>query len=384
MRHKDCRAGQRERRFGKVLHGLQKNHWISHVRLRRLRRIWSALAGPLSVQIYQASLTHSLHRTYSVTNLGGKRMLQIHQYLRAKLAVSNIVYRVQSTIELEVLRAVREISLSAHTVIGQYRRYDERVCNSLRDWKIRIQTPLISPTQAHENFLIWAAPGSGKSFFVQEIAHALGDHSSYLEINLARLSREDFCKGLSGIKTCDKPILCLIDEIDARADETWPYEECFSFLDANLQQDHSVVYVLIGSSAAGMEGMIQNMVRRNKGTDLLDRVPVNNRFEIPPLSLHDRVVIVASQVMAAGQCRGQVIREIERLALYYTLKNKEIQTPRQLSDLATTAIQRVSAQDDRLKYDDLFHRGDNRNQLFWVAHHQAAGELSNTYVLIES
>lgn len=129
--------------------------------------------------------------------------------------------------------------------------------------------------------------------------------------------------------------------------------------------------------------MLQGMLSRSKGKDLLDRVPVGNRFEIPGLTLEDRAVVIASQVVSAAQGRGQCVREIERLALYYALKNAELRTPRQLRDLAVAAVERMSGGDDRLKYDDLFARGDNRDKQFWVANQEAAAELENTFVRIE-
>ena len=282
--------------------------------------------------------------------------------------------------ELDALRRLESISLSDCTVVGGYLRYDERTRNKLRDWKSRIQDALVSQTQSHQNFLIWAAPGSGKSFFVKEIARALTDNLSYSELNLAQLSREDFCQKLAAVRDCETPVLCLLDEIDTRSDETWPYEECFSLLDLNLAEHRLAVFVLVGSASTGMEGMMQSMRRRVKGQDLLDRIPASNRFEIPPLSLEDQVVIVASQALVAADTRGQSLREIERLALYYIIKNRDLRTPRQLGDLAAEAIQRASGDDDRLKYDDLFHRGDSRNQQFWVEHSEVASELANTFV----
>lgn len=289
----------------------------------------------------------------------------------------------EDDLELEVVLTLDRISLMECTVVGAYRRFEERTRNQLRDWKTRIQQPLRSPNQAHENFLIWAAPGSGKSFFVQEIAGELGDPIDYFELNLARCTRERFSEGLDAVRSASKALLCLLDEIDARADESWPYEECFSLLDLNLEPNRAAVFVLIGSAASGMAGMVRSMGSRQKGQDLLDRVPVGHRFEIPQLELEDRAVIVASQVLEAAAGRGQIVREIERLALYYALKSRDLQSPRQLRDLAVSAIQRVASDDNRLKYDDLFHRGDSRNQEFWVDHSEAAAGLSNTFTRID-
>lgn len=289
---------------------------------------------------------------------------------------------VKVDLELEALRKMAGISLAECSVVGDYRRYDERTRHALRDWRNRLMEPFKVHAAIRANFLIWAAPGSGKSFFIQEIAAALGSPARYFELNLARLSREEFSHRLVDLRGCGDPVLCLLDEIDARSEEAWPYEECFSDLDLNLSDSRTVVFVLIGSSSSGMQGMLRGMVGRSKGQDLLDRIPAGNRFEIPALSLEDRVVVVVSQVLSAARRRGQRFSEIERLALYYTLKNSDLRTPRQLRELAVSGVERMSAGDGRLKYDDLFARGDNRDKLFWVSNQDAAAELSNTFLKV--
>ncbi|MHB8388900.1 MAG: hypothetical protein ACYDBH_04865 [Acidobacteriaceae bacterium] len=287
-------------------------------------------------------------------------------------------------LELDALRQLDVISFQNCSVVGEYRRYDERVRNALRDWTNRIEGPLKVATRSHENFLIWAAPGSGKSFFIQEIAATLAPRVRYYDLNLARLSEDEFSQRLCEVRACAKPTLCLLDEIDARREEVWPYEKCFSDMDLNLEGIRPVVFVLIGSASSGMQGMLQGMLSRSKGKDLVDRIPISNRFEIPGLTLEDRVVVVASQVVSAARARGQVVCEIERLALHYVLKNADLRTPRQLRDLAFGAVERMSDGDNRLKYDDLFARGDNRDKLFWVSNQEAAAEMSNTFVRIDA
>jgi hypothetical protein len=178
-------------------------------------------------------------------------------------------------------------------------------------------------------------------------------------------------------------MLILIDEVDARSEETWPYESFFSLLDVNLDSSKAFVFVLVGSTTTGMQGMVRAIEQRSKGKDLLDRVPVDRRFEIPELSLEDKCVIFASQVVAAAVSSGRQIRYIEKLALYYVLSNRDLQSPRQLRDLAVSASQRAAAEEDRLKYDDLFFSGDYRNQDFWVDHQAVTGELSNSFVRID-
>ncbi len=185
------------------------------------------------------------------------------------------------------------------------------------------------------------------------------------------------------INKATTPVLCLIDEIDARENETWPYEKFFSTLDLNLDEKRCIVFVLIGSYPTGMQGMIRSMECRSKGKDLLDRIPASNRFEIPAPVIEDRAIIIASHVLAAAEKRKLEVKEIEKLALYYALGNVDIQTPRQLSDLIQDAVNRLQQGEDRLKYDDLFFSGDRRNQKFWAEHQNVAMELSDIYILLK-
>lgn len=285
-------------------------------------------------------------------------------------------------IALAAVQAMDRLSLRECTVIGNYRRYDERARQKLRDWRRRIADPLRTSTVTHENFLIWAAPGSGKSFLIQETARALGEQVSYFELNLARLGREDWVEGLRGVRDSSRAALVLLDEIDARADESWPYEEAFSLLDLNLGQNRQVVFVLIGSSPRGFDGMVEQMLQRSKGKDMLDRVPMDRRFQVGAPILEDKVVILVSQILDAAAARGQEIEEVEKLALYYALTDEALQTPRQLRDLAVAAVQRLPADEHRLTYDDLFYRGDKRNQAFWMSHVSAAEELAGLFVRV--
>jgi hypothetical protein len=290
---------------------------------------------------------------------------------------------------LTTLQGVGELALTESIVVGQYMRHDGRVRNRLKDWCTRISRPLTtSTTNIHENFLIWAAPGSGKSFLIQQLASTLSRSIAYVELNLAAMTREEFVAGLQSVANSPTATLCLLDEIDSRVDEDWPYQEVFPLLDLNRSEDHTVVFVLVGSRGDGREGMIARMKERPdgrerpKGKDLIDRVPADRRFEIPSTTPEDKCMIVAAQVAEAARLRGARVREIEKMLLYYVLSNEDLTSPRQLSDLARDAVRRLSTKDDRLRYDNLFEDGDTRNQRFFAAHLDAANELSGVFVRI--
>jgi len=282
---------------------------------------------------------------------------------------------------LQALKKISNLRLQELSVVGNYCRFDEKTRNSLKDWNTRIVQDFHTKMCTHENFLIWAAPGSGKSFFITEIGRSLRDMGvRFLPLNLAKDSQEDFQAKLDELMATKEPVLCMVDEVDARNDETWPYEVLFSHLDRNLSPEFVSVFVLIGSSRAGMNGMIQEMLARKKGPDLLDRIPTDRRFEVPAMCIEDKAVVFASNAREAARSRGQTVTQIEKFALFFILVAPEFNSPRQLRDLAYSAVGRMVATDDRMHYDNLFAVGERRNQQFWGEHPGAANELANLYV----
>jgi hypothetical protein len=128
----------------------------------------------------------------------------------------------------------------------------------------------------------------------------------------------------------------------------------------------------------------EQISHRPKGADLLSRIPANNEYEIPPLGLGDRILVVLSQFKSAGHESGREIREVEKLGLYYIALNARLSNARQLRELAVRAIDRVPIREDRIKYDHLFGAGDPDNKVFWMQSLPATEELANRFVIIEN
>jgi len=279
------------------------------------------------------------------------------------------------------LADISAIDLAEFTVIGGYRRHDERIRHQLRDRVEHMRRALSTKTLVRENFLVWAAPGSGKSFLIEELARVLGDTISYHEINLAKMSRADVAAAVAALSTT-KPVLCLLDEFDARESEPWPYEDVFPFLDWNTRPDRHALFVVVGSCPNGLHSLERLIESRRKGKDLLDRVPIETRFEIPATTIEDKITIIASKLAEASGSRGQVIEHIEKLAVYYAIAIPELQTPRQLRDLVLAAVTRTHADETRLRYDHLFQRGDQRNQRFWSDHLDIVDALAERFIRV--
>jgi chromosomal replication initiation ATPase DnaA len=237
------------------------------------------------------------------------------------------------------------------------------------DYYAGIRQALERKNRQRENYLIWAPPGSGKTSFVTEIANVMGVNfakEQFFPLNLSELPQDRMVTALKEIEQkATRPLLCMIDEIDSRSSEVWPYEEIFSCLDWNTREDHHIVFVLAGSGGKGLNGMIGAMRARPRGADLIDRIPEARRFEIPVSDDEDRLVIFAKQALLAAAARNQELHEIERLAMYYVLKSELLSTPRQLTEFAKAAVARMELADNRLLYDHLFRLGDRQRMEFW-------------------
>jgi len=275
------------------------------------------------------------------------------------------------------------VVLSRYRVVGDYTRYEETVRNTVKDIWYKIAAGFDRPSRKRENYLVWAAPGSGKTYFVQQVAASLPQTIRYQECNLAKCSREDFLVGLAQLDAENKPCLCLIDEVDAKPHEAWPYEVLLPYLDASADRGAQFVFVLAGSSGSSLVEMKRKIASRPKGADLLTRIPAGNEYEIPPMNLGDRVLVVLSQFRQAGKEVGREVKAVEKLGLYYVALNSGLANARQLRELAVRAIERLPTGEDRVKYDHLFGAGDPENKAFWMQSLPAAADLANRFVTLE-
>jgi len=282
-----------------------------------------------------------------------------------------------------LLAGLNVVTLSHYRIVGNYVRYGKAVCNALKDARQKIIAACQGSSPKRENYIIWAPPGSGKTYFVQEVAALLGDSIHYCELNLAKLDETGFRSGLAELRTVQGPSLCLVDEVDAKPNEPWPYETLMPFLDLSATEGARLVFVLAGSSGSSVEEMKKAMSSRPKGSDILSRVPTDNEYSIPPMGVGDRLLVVLSQFRQAGKQMGHDVREVEKLGLYYVALNPRLSNARQLREFAVRCAERVLPGDDRLKYDSLFRPGDLENKLFWTQALQSAGALVDSFLLVE-
>ena len=80
---------------------------------------------------------------------------------------------------------------------------------------------------------------------------------------------------------------------------------------------------------------------------------------------------------------GREVREVEKLGLYYVALNPRLSNARQLREFAVRCAERVLPDDDRLKYDSLFHPGDLENKIFWTQALKSASALVGSFLLVQ-
>jgi TolB-like protein/Flp pilus assembly protein TadD len=284
----------------------------------------------------------------------------------------------------KLVAALETIELSKFRVVGGIVRYDESARNILKDTKQKISTSLSAHARGRDNYLIWAPPGSGKSFFVQEVAKSLGSGIHYKELNLARLNEQEFRSELDKIEKVDQPRLCFIDEVDSKPSESWPYEALLPSLEPPSRDTIRTCFVLAGSGGKSISEMKRRIVERPKGSDLLSRIPNSNESTIPGLGVGDKLLVASAQFLRAAEELGRNIDEVEKLVLYYVALNPGISSARQIRDLAIRCIERMPPGEERIKYDYLFSAGDPENKLFWIRAQSEENHLVNLYVSIKS
>ncbi len=290
------------------------------------------------------------------------------------------------TAPIAVARVISELDqvvLSRYRVAGGYTRFDPVVRDRLLDTRLRIRDGLTKRTGNRENHLIWGKPGTGKTFLIHEIAGECAN-VDYIELNLARVTEEELRAGCKSAADSPNPTLVLIDEVDARPDAAWPYETLLPFLDANLDPNGHVVYVLAGSSGERVDDLVQAIEARPKGKDLMSRTPEGNRVQVDPLGVGDQISVAMSEFLRASTDRGSSIRLVEKAALYYLASTPYLSNARQLAEFAARAVRRVPDGEERLKYDHLFGAGDPENKAFWVGMHRDAADLVGRYVEVSA
>jgi predicted ATPase/class 3 adenylate cyclase len=283
---------------------------------------------------------------------------------------------------LAIVEGLDTVRIADFTVVGDYTRFDESVRNALTDARQNILFGLDRPGHKRNAHLLWAAPGSGKTFFVEQVAASLPE-IVYSDINLANCSQDGLRTFLNHVGAdAHERRLCFVDECDARQGESWPYEMLLPSLDSLAQSGSRVVFIFAGSSGSTLEEMTERMAARPKGADLVSRIPNTNQYRIAPISTGDRVLVAVTHFKTAALEAGSALRAVEKMALYYVAVEPQLCSARQLREFALRAVERMQPGEDRLKYDHLFTPGSPENKTFWIQWRPYHRVLVNRFVAI--
>jgi hypothetical protein len=205
----------------------------------------------------------------------------------------------------------------------------------------------------------------------------------YHEVNLAQSDERGFRSKIASIANAPEPSLCLLDEIDSKPNESWPYEALLPYLESGRPRNAAKVFVMAGSSGTNLLDLKAAITARPKGADLLSRIPQDNLCTIPPMTVGDRLLVTVANFKFAAETLGRPISEIEKLAVYYVVVNPRLGSARQIREFTSRGVQRVPPGEDRVKYDHLFDPGDPLNKEFWIKARSQGPDLAGSFVQVE-
>ena len=281
-----------------------------------------------------------------------------------------------------LLTSLQDIELERYAIVGSCLRFDGRSRNQLKVFRQRLAESFYSRSTAPRNFLLWGAPGSGKSYLIQQIAKSLPPEVRYVELNLAQQDQQSLRSGLEDFMATPGPGLCFIDECDALPDQSWPYEVLLPYLEPPVPRRYPTGFVLAGSGGTDLEEFTQRIRSRPKGVDLLSRIPKGNEFIVGPLGAGDKILVSIVQLLLAAREEGHAVKEIEKLALYYLAVHPAFTSARQLRSRATQCAQRIPPAEETIRYDYLFRAGDPENKRFWTESESVRDGLEEVFVRV--
>jgi DNA-binding response OmpR family regulator len=284
-------------------------------------------------------------------------------------ARTNSTAPARETVALDLVKGLETLDPARYRVVGSYVRFDGHVRSQLYDLTVVVKLALQGSGSRSRVFCLWGQPGCGKTSLVQQTAQEhLSVDDKYHEVNLGHaMTQTELQTELDTLLRANSRCLCLLDEYDTHPDEPWRFELLLPFLDAAAKRDPPMIVFLAGSSCDDLGSFVGRIEERHKGRDLMSRVPVHNRYTIPPMELGDRLIIALSHVLDEARLRKHFVTSIEKLALYFVAMENAFETPRQLSAFTKDAIDRmIAAQSDRLRFDHLFEPGDRRRNDFWA------------------
>jgi hypothetical protein len=261
---------------------------------------------------------------------------------------------------LKFIGEIKSLSLDEYRVVGNCVRHD----SAARDLLIKIMGDIITLLRSNgawqENYLIGGLAGSGKTFFVEELGKSIGDFATFEKLKLSDLNRTTFQQKLDRLKEIRGPLLCLVDEVDKKLYEEWPFIALLTPLEKSNEPYRScpTCFVLVGSGGSEVSKLKQLIGSVKAGDDLLRRVSFKREENILPTSPADRIVVALSNLTEEARISGSVVRRVDKLALLYIALKCELARPSKIASLAQRCIRKKKAFQDVVHYNDLFDSAD--------------------------
>jgi|GEM_PF-3558562 len=287
-----------------------------------------------------------------ITNVTGSARVAMHSRhlstTNEKTAADGVLVA-EDTLAEEISK-IATLDLSSFAVVGDYIRYREIQRNEvvrLRD--LLLASLQMRPHGATSNYLIWASPGSGKSFFVEEFVRtSLSGEWKNRTWNLTSPDvQSQLADRVTEIVGSEIPAFTFVDEVDAPTAPTGTAESLMRLLGRKSDEDHNMyVTCVVGSFGESCQEMVQELIKRDKKfKDCFDRIPEDNRFTIGSMDSMDSVAVFASTVARLFKKNARTLKQIDLAALYYVAAmTGTYRTARQLSDLAKSASERCTGE----------------------------------------
>jgi hypothetical protein len=286
---------------------------------------------------------------------------------------------------LSIVESVRRIRSADTRVVQNYFRWDEATVNELKDCAARIKEGLSGKPRSPETFLFGGTSGSGKTFFVEQIAADIGGGVKFVPFDFSDMTLKAVRAKVKQVHETDRPVLVMIDEVDTGSAKREFYDHTFQLLEKN-ETNHPRTCVLLGSSIGGYKSVISTMkAKPPKCCDMATRITQQNCLDVPEPTLHDRIAIVAGQVQMNMHSTDPAVRRIEKLAAYYILSNSQLNTARALRKIMELTFERLEKRGATkgIMYNDLFDPGDVAEREFIVEHQMKLEMLKGRYIKFE-
>jgi len=346
------------------------------------------LAASFNIEERRKDLEEYLEFTLGNTKIPFEFQEEARQ-LGIELGLMSGSFLVKSAEILRFLGHVEKVKTAEYRIVGNYVRFKEDTRTALSNAVSRVKRIFADESlwSNWNNFLVHGPPGSGKTYFVEQLTKELPHDIRFRELNLAKIPNDAVLREKIGDwRSClssGRKLLLFIDEVESRQSENWPFPALLPVVEWNKNEGKPFVCFLSGSKGRNLPEFISLLTGLNKGSDLLSRIPHENRIVIPPLSYEDKIIITICLSQEKALHQKKPIAKIEKTVLAVVSLRPDIADARQIEGLVSAAVQRVPLGEDVLGYDHLFNPFDKAKYELLRNYPDLFGALAGKYVTID-